>query len=220
MSPVRIPLQSSPQAISRGHFSSSPLITPERIFADPDAAFAVLPSWVRNFALVYPEGHERDISKPSPVVIIALGKKHIAAKTYSPASFAALCELTRLPGISITTNHNGSGRHYERITIADHPEDLTSVNRFLLGAAEYTQVKVTGIQSDMRPENLMQDVAEKASKDARQVVLSHVKRILKEWEASGNMPSLFIPADYLENVERLLQLTDLEATGVSGGATR
>lgn len=203
-------------------FLDSPLLTPERIAADPEAAFAARPSWVRGLVIVHPEiGLDRPPEatpegRPgvSPAAVVSLGESHLAHKTYSLIGLALLCELSRLPGVSVVTNSDGKGRHYERVTIADASEDLTSVNRLLIGATAYDQAKVVGIKSDMRPENLKGVPARKLGKDARAVLLGHAKRIAEGWEAKGTIPHHLTADSYLANLERLLALTDLEASGL------
>lgn len=152
-------------------FASTALITPELLAADHQAVLSVRPGWLHSALLVYPEGHETDPARFSPVVALVLGKKHVDAKNYSLLQFAFMLELTRFGGISIVTNSDGKGRWYERIAIAAHPEDLTSVNRVFSGATEHVEAKVAGIKSDMRAENLKHGPAGRLSKDARQVVL-------------------------------------------------
>ncbi|PBB39576.1 MULTISPECIES: hypothetical protein [unclassified Mesorhizobium] len=200
-------------------FLDSPLLTPERIAADPEAAFAVRPSWVRGLVLVHPDADPERPSEAtpqgvSPAAVVSLGESHLAHKTYSLTGLALLFELSRLPGVSVVTNSDGKGRHYERVTIADAAEDLTSVNRLLIGATTYDQAKVVGIKSDMRPENLRATPARKLGKDARAVLLGHAERIVRAWEAKGTMPHLLTADGYLANLERLLALTDLEASGL------
>lgn len=195
-------------------FLDSPLLTPERIAADPEAAFAVRPSWVRGLVIVCPEAAPQDCHGVSPAAVVSLGESYLAHKIYSLIGLALLCELSRLPGISVVTNSDGKGRHYERVTIADASEDLTSVNRLLIGAAAYDQAKVVGIKSDMRPENLRGVPARKLGKDARVVLLGHAKRIGEAWEAKGTMPHHLTADSYLANLERLLALSDLEASGL------
>ena len=51
-----------------------------------------------------------------------------------------LCEITRLPGLSIAVNSNGGAGNYLRFTIGDEGEDLTTVNRFLSNAGPHEQV--------------------------------------------------------------------------------
>lgn len=163
--------------------------------------------------LVYPEGHGADPARFSPAVSIALGRKHVASKNYSLLQVAFMLEITRFPGASIVTNHNGTGRHYERISFDGYPEDLTTLSRVFSGAAEYDQTKVGGIKSDMRAENLRHDPAEKIGKDARQVVLGHATRIAQQLEAEGKMPPHITAVEYLANLVHLLYLIDQEATG-------
>lgn len=194
-------------------FASSPLITPERLEADPQAALAVRPAWLHAVHLEYPEGHEEDPARFTPAVALVLGRKHVTSRGFSLPQVAFMMEITRFPGASIVTNHNGTGRHYVRIAFDGYPEDLTMLSRVFSGATEYVQTKVDGIQSDMRAENLRHDPAEKIGKDARQVVLGHAERIAKQLEASGRMPPHLTAEAYLDNLRRLLVLIDQEATG-------
>lgn len=193
--------------------STAPLRTPELVAADPQAALAHRPAWLHAAHLEYPEGHEADPARFSPVVALVLGKKHVTSKNYSLLQVAFMLELTRLGGISIVTNSDGKGRWYERISIADHPEDLTSVNRVFSGATEYVEAKVAGIKSDMRAENLKHGPAGRLSKDARQVVLGHATRIAQQAEAEGRMPPHITAMEYLVNLIHLLHLIDREAAG-------
>lgn len=194
-------------------FASLPLRTPESIAADPQSVLAILPAWLHAGHLVFPEGHETDPARFSPVVALVLGKKHVASKNYSLLQVAFMLELTRFSGASIVTNHNGSGRHYERIAFTGYPEDLTTLSRVFSGATEYAQTKVDGIRSDMRPENLRHDPAEKIGRDAREVVLGHAGRIAKQMEASGRMPLHLTATAYVANLIHLLHLIDQEASG-------
>ncbi len=198
---------------TKTNFWESPLITPERLAANPQAALAVRPGWLHRIHLEYPEGHEADPARFTPSAHLVLGRKHVTSKGLTPLQVAFLYEVTRFPGITIVTNHNGSGRHYERIAFADHPDDLTTVSRVFAGAAEYDQTKVGDIKSDMRAENLRNDTAEKIGKDARQVVLRHAGSIAKAREERGDMPAHLTADTYLENLKRLLHLIDLETTG-------
>lgn len=193
--------------------STAPLRTPELAAADPQSILAILPDWLHAAHLEYPEGHEEDPARFSPAVALAFGKKHTASKNYSPLQVAFMLELTRFGGATIVTNHNGTGRHYERIAFDGYPEDLTTLRRVFSGAAEYDQTKVDGIQSDMRAENLRHDPAAKIGKDAREVVLGHAGRIAKQWEASGRMPDHLTATAYVANLIHLLHLIDQEATG-------
>ena len=194
-------------------FASLPLRTAEFVAADPQEALAVRPAWLHGLYLEYPEGHEDDAVRFTPCVTLVLGRKHIKAPGFTPLQVAFFMEITRFPGISLVTNSNGNGRWYVRLSIADHPEDLTSINRVISGATEYVEAKVAGIQSDMRAENLKHGPASRLSKDARQVVLGHAGRIARALEAEGRMPPHLTAEAYLTNLIQLLHLIDLEATG-------
>lgn len=194
--------------------STAPLRTAELVAADPQAALSDRPACLHAVHLEYPEGHEEDPARFSPTVTIVLGKKHVTSKNYSPLQVAFMLEMMRFGGATIVTNHNGTGRHYERISFDGYPEDLTTLSRVFSGAAEYDQTKVGGIKSDMRAENLRHDPAEKIGKDARQVVLGHAARIAEQAEAEGRMPPHLTAIEYLVNLIHLLHLIDREAAGM------
>lgn len=200
-------------------FPQTPLVTPERIAADPEAAFSVLPPCILSAILISPsdrlDAPQADRAAPdiSPAFVVRFGPKHITHKTLSPVGLAIVCELARAPGVSIATDTNGTGRYYERVTIAGHGEDLTSLSRLLRDAGPYEQVKAGHFKSDFRPENLRAIPASKIGKQARDIVLGHLKRIASEWEERGTMPPHFTASSYLGNLERLFQLNDLEAAG-------
>lgn len=193
---------------------NAPLRTPELVAIDTQSALSVRPAWLHDLHLEYPEGHEEDAEHHTPAVTIVLGRKRVTSKGLSALQLAFLIELTRFPGISLVTNSDGKGRWYVRISIADHPEDLTTAVRVFSNATEFVEAKVSGIQSDMRTENLKHGPAGKVSKDARHVVLGHAARIAKQVEESGRMPDHLTAKAYLENTNRLLHLSDLEATGL------
>lgn len=190
-------------------FEDIPLLTPEHIQADPRAAFAVVPLWIH--LLHWPDPEDSD----EPVAVVVVGRKHPAPIVLSLHGLALLCELSRLPGISVVTNSDGKGRLYLRVTIAGAEEDLTQVTRLFYGAGPYVQVKVDGIKSDMRPENLRAETASRVGKETRDVILRHAERISREWEARGTMPSHITAASYMANLRRLLEEIDREASGDS-----
>jgi hypothetical protein len=197
-------------------FETSPLLTLSRIHKNPKDAFAVTPKWVRQLVVIHPDDAYREYDPVTPMVLVVTGHKLLSFRGYSAINFALLCEITRLPGISITTNSNGTGRSYARITIADAGEDLTSVNRFLWGASAYDQIVVNGLNlTDARPENLRADPAAKVGKDARAILLGHAERISKQWEERGGMPGHFTRQEYLDNLRSLIEATDLEASGIA-----
>lgn len=211
-------------------FTQTPLITPERIAGNYQEAFTAIPEWIQSLTFILPSETTTGITsasrlpfKPildvSPVAVVQFGKTVISHKTLSLLGLAVAFEITRMPGVSITTDSNGSGRYYERITIARYSEDLTTLSRLLFGAAEDQQVKANGFTSELRPEHLKAIPAAKASKDARAIVLAHLERIATNLEARGGLPSHFTAAAYVENVQRLLGMVDLEATGIDPIAT-
>lgn len=203
-------------------FRHTPLLTPERIASDPSEAFRTLPPCILAAVLVPPgggtQGH-RAAYDISPAFVVRFGPQHITYKTLSPVGLAICCELARAPGVSIATDTNGSGRHYERITFAGYGQDLTSLSRLIRDAGPYEQVKAGHFQSDFRPENLRTMPASKIGKQAREVVMGHIRRIAGEWEERGAMPAHFTAAAYVENLERLIVLNDLESQGLDPLAT-
>jgi hypothetical protein len=202
-------------------FPQTPLLTPERIAADPLEAFGILPPCILSAVLISPNDR-LDAPSPqvcrsapdiSPAFVVRFGPTHTTHKTLSPIGLAIVCELARVPGVSIATDTNGTGRYYERVTIAGHGEDLTSLSRLLRDAGPSEQVKAGHFKSDFRPENLRAIPAGKIGKQARDIVLGHLRRIAAEWEQRGTMPPHFTASEYLENLERLFQLNDLEGAG-------
>jgi len=193
-------------------FMDTPLITPERLEASPEEAFAFLPPWVRAIELVSPlEYHDAALQ---PVVIIWAGKGRIQYEAHSPLAAAIMFEVTRIPGVSIAVNSNGTLSNYFRFSIGDVGEDLTTVSRFLTNAGADEQVlKTPGRKWDMRTETLRKTTAGKPSKDSRAVLMGHIERLAQEWEASGKMPSHLTAVSYLANLNRLIRLLDLESTG-------
>lgn len=195
-------------------FLASPLITPERLAADPQKALAVRPAWVRHMEFVTPEASPEAFPAVQPVVIIWAGKSRIQYEAHTTLAAAIMWEATRLPGVSVAVNTNGSGSNYFRFTVDDTGEDLTTVSRFLTNAGPGEQVLKTPARKwDMRTETLRKTRAGKPSKEGRAVPMGHIERIAKEMEASGRMPPHITAEAYLDNLRRLLALIDLEATG-------
>lgn len=195
-------------------FEDSPLITPERLAADPQAALAVRPEWVHRVEFVTPEVEPEAHPAVQPIVFIWAGETHPSYEAHTPLAAALMWEITRLPGVSLAVNDNGSGSAYFRFTIADVSEDLTTVARFLKGAGPDEQVLKTPARKwDMRTETLRTAHTGRPSKDSRAVLMGHIERIAKEWEASGKMPPHITAAEYIANLHRLLVLIDQEATG-------
>ncbi|MCL6706692.1 hypothetical protein M8R20_06755 [Pseudomonas sp. R2.Fl] len=194
-------------------FISSPLITPKRLQADPQASLQPYPAWVRHLEFVTPEPEPEAFPSIQPVVIIWAGQSRRRYEAHTPLTTALMWEITRLPGLSIAVNNNGSKDDYFRFTTEGIGEDLTTVSRFLMDALPYERVLRTPRRKfDMRPETLRK-AGGKLSKDSRSVLMAHIERIAKEWEADGGMPAHITAAAYLENLQRLLHLIDLEATG-------
>ncbi|MCO5155574.1 MAG: hypothetical protein M9945_02300 [Aquamicrobium sp.] len=195
-------------------FAPSSLITPERLAADPQAALAALPHWVHKIEFVTPETGPEAHPAVQPIVFIWAGETHILYEAHTPLAAALMWEITKLPGVSIAVNTNGSKARYFRFTIAEVEEDLTTVARFLKNVGTDEQVLKTPARKwDQRPETLMTRPARKASKDSRAVLMGHIERIAKEWEASGKMPAHLTAAEYIANLYRLLVLLDQEAIG-------
>ena len=199
---------------STAEHQNSPLITPERVVAAPGETFAIVPPWARLIEVLHPGGTPLPWSPIGPTVIVVVGKARLTDAGFSGFQYAALYELTRVPGIGIALNGDGKGRFYARITIQDAPEDLTTVSRFLSDAGPYDQIRTTGTpSSDMRGDNLAALPASRRGKYARDVVLSHAKRLATAWAERGDMPEPLTPSTYLENLKRLLLAADAEARG-------
>lgn len=199
---------------SAAEHQHSPLITPERVVDAPDVAFAIVPPWAKLIEVLHPGGVATVQSTVAPIVIVVVGRARLTDAGFSGFQYAALYELTRVPGIGIALNGDGKGRFYARITIQDAPEDLTTVSRFLSDAGPYDQIRATGTPlSDMRGANLAALPASRRGKYARDVVLTHAKRLATAWEERGGMPDHLTPPTYLENLGRLLLAADAEARG-------
>lgn len=195
-------------------FASMPTITPERLAADPQAALAALPHWVHKIEFATPETGPEAFPTVQPVVFIWAGETHILYEAHTPLAAALMWEITKLPGVSIAVNTNGSKSRYFRFTIAGVEEDLTTVARFLKNAGPDEQVLKTPARKwDQRPETLTTRPARKASKDSRAVLMAHIERIAREWETSGRMPPHLTAETYLDNLQRLRVLVDQEAAG-------
>lgn len=195
-------------------FASSPLITPERLAAEPQAALAVRPAWVRRVFFVAPGPHPEPNPAVQPPVIIWAGKTRTLYEAHTTLAAAIMWEITRLPGLSIAVNSNGGAGNYLRFTIGDEGEDLTTVSRFLSNAGPHEQVnKTKGRKWDMRTETLRVSRAGKPSKESRSVVMGHVERIAREVEERGAFPPHITAETYLANLYRLIAMADLEATG-------
>lgn len=199
---------------TRQDFASQPLISPERLAADPQAALSVPPSWAYRATFVTPETWPETNPAVQPVVVIWAGRSRVQYEAHSTLAVAIMWEATRLPGVSVAVNTNGARSGYFRFTVDDAGEDLTTVSRFLMDAGPDEQVRKTpGRKWDMRAENLRKARAGKPSRGSRDVLMGHLERIAKEWEASGKMPEHLAAKTYLENLRRLIFLHDLEATG-------
>jgi len=195
-------------------FMDAALITIESIRDDPFKAFASVPDWVRSMTIIAPPDWAKGIPDVASAVHVTFGQKLLSFRAYPDVVFALLCEITRLPGISIAANSDGKGRAYARIVIAAAPEDLTTVDRFVWGAGTYDQIKVNGIAVNASPENLRADTARRLGKDARAVVMGHAERIAKDIEERGAWPSHLTSAAYLANLRELLAAVDLLKQGI------
>jgi len=195
-------------------FDTTPLITPEHLAADPQAALAARPAWVRHMEFITPEVDPEAYPAVHPVVILWAGKTHTLYEAHTPLAVATMFEATRLPGVSIAVDHNGVRSLYLRFTVQGIGEDLTTVSRFITNAMPDEQVlKTKGREFDMRAETLGKRPARKPSKDGRAILMAHIERIARAWEDRGDMPDHLSADAYLANLHRLLHLCDLEATG-------
>lgn len=188
-------------------FRHSPLITPERLASDHKEAFSILPPGFHalGFATVGP-----DIQ---PVPVAAFGKRHVAHPAFTLLALATVCELCRAPTVSLVTDHDGQGRIYARVALGTGSGNLNQLSRVLYGAGEFEEMRRTGKRSGFRPGEHYKTTGQQRSEDSRQVALRYVRARMEEWEESGTMPSHFTAATYLENLERLFQMLDLETQG-------
>lgn len=183
-------------------FENAPLITPERIEADPEEAFRVVPRWAATMAFAQPD--LADLPAADRPVVVLVGGKHRVGITLSSMQFGLLCEGTRF-GHSVVTNRN-SGKQptiYAKLSFRDAPHDNMPISRPFAGAGANEQVKAQELRSDLRTENLYLDGAGKPIKYARATTMLHVRRLAKERQSSGTLPVGFDVDAYLENVERL-----------------
>jgi len=191
-------------------FENHPLITPEWLAADPVAALAIAPSWVRLHSIT-----RSDELDAAPVVSIAMGGQFIMTISLTLPQAAVLFEATRL-GHRVVTNSNHAKptpTHYARMSFRDGQSDLMTISRILHGAGEHEVVKQGHIKSDLRGENLHTIPGGKPDKDARKTTMRHVARLAWEREAGGTLPKGFDIAAYLANIERLFAIVDREAGG-------
>jgi hypothetical protein len=201
-------------AARSSRFGDTKLITPERLAADPQATLATHPAWVRHIEFVTPEPQPEAYPAVQPVVMVWAGERRIQYEAHTTIATAIMFEVTRLPGLSIAVNNNGGRSNYFRFTVADAGEDLTTVSRFLMNAGPDERVmKTPSRETDMRPETLAKRKGGKGSKDGRLTLMAHIERLANAWEASGQMSPGFTAVAYLDNLQRLLRVLDLEATG-------
>ncbi len=195
-------------------FLYSPLITPERILRDYEEAFSIRPKWCHSVHHVTPEGvHPSNLQyQPLPIAIITLGKTQIVHKGLSLAGLGFAFEITRLPGISIVTNQNGSTppRHYVRIVVADYPEDLTTLSRTLCDTGPYEELSPGILRHSLDPEHMLARPSSKQNRHAREVILGHAERLARKY--SERDPSFDADA-YVTNLRNLLSLVDRETSG-------
>jgi hypothetical protein len=194
-------------------FESTPLLTPERIAADPKRAFEVRPAWA---SLVHLEGLE---DNDAPVAFVVIGHKHPVVLALSTPGFALFCEITRL-GHNITTNSN-FGKPipiiYGKVTFDGAQKDDITLGRAIAGAEANEAVKALELTSDLRPENLYRIGAGKPKKAARDLVLRHCLRLAREREAAGSLPEGFDLKAYINNIERLFAAIDAELGALVNG---
>lgn len=202
-------------------FMSSPLITPQMIISDHLEAFYITPDWVRSVRFETPEGYAQAIShiyEPQPIAIVTLGKGRVFPKHLSLCDLAIAFELTRFAGVSMVANGDGdkpNERFYMRLSIADHPQDLTTFGRILSDSGPNEEITSGIFKHELRPEYLKKRSASKSNKDAREVVMTHINRIVRKMEENDRFNTLpFTAADYMANLDALLYAVDRESEGI------
>ncbi|MBJ6722984.1 MAG: hypothetical protein ACODTL_20500 [Brucella sp.] len=210
-----------PHTLEASAFMSSPLITPQRILGDHLEAFDIKPDWVRSVRFETPEGYAQAVShiyEPQPTAIVILGKGKVSHKNFSLCGLAVAFELTRFPGMSMVSNSNGNKpneRFYVRLAIADCPEDLTTFGRILSASGPDEEITSDIFKHELRPEHLKKRLSSKGNKDAREVVMTHINRIVRKMEDNDRFRILpFTAAEYVANLKTLLDAVDREAEGI------
>lgn len=191
-------------------FEKTPLLTPERIAQEPVTTFAVYPRCIRTLAITRGEG-----GSAPPVITLVIGCQAVLPISLTFAETALIFELLRF-GHSLVVNSNGSEpipRLYVRFKPHDAPGDLMSLTRIFKGVGDNQVIKQGIIKSDLRNENLGVIPGGKPNKDARQTIIRHVERLVREREAGGVLPKDFDVAAYLANIQRLFAIVDAEAEG-------
>lgn len=177
-------------------FSETPLITAERIAADPAEAFAIVPEWAEEKEII------------GDRMFFVAGKKHPKAIHMPLPESALCCELGRF-GITIVTNTNGRSdsvvaRYYVKFAIPGAAKSNMPIRRVFSGAAEAIETKALEIESDYSVTNIA-FAADPGSKwDARTVILREARRL-----ASQHAPKGFDVDAYIANIKRLFTEIDL-----------
>jgi len=182
----------------------APLITPARLHSELVKVFETTPcEWVKPMTLVDPE-----LPVDENACVIRAGEKKVEAYVIDPVSLAALLELTRFPGISVTTNTRGKkadpdAEWYLKLTFAEAPGDNTPVWRLVADAMPHEKVAgehldASRLSKDWRLSNLNKTSGGTAKKAARCTALGHA-----ETAARAHAPSGFNVAAYVANIEAL-----------------
>ncbi len=160
-------------------FSTSPLITPERLERDLAEALSVTPQWAEWFALADP-----DALPAESMAVVRLGDKHPNQYFLPACSVAVLFEMTRF-GNSVTTNTNSedddpSARYYPKLTYAGATKDNTPVSRIIMAASPREAILASHDPRDLHPDALGRRGAGKPSKESREVALRHAERCARK----------------------------------------
>jgi hypothetical protein len=197
-------------------FTQSPLITPERLYADLAEALEGRPSpdWVEVASLAYP-----DLPIDENVCVVRAGHKKRDQYDIDPVSLAARFELTRFAGIGVTTNTRGkrdsaSALWYLKITFANAPKDNMPVWRLVADALPHEEVSPGDVPNDLRLAMLGKRPSGAAIKDARAIALKHAAAAARHAAPAG-----FNIAEYAHNISILFDLHDrlFKGAGRVGG---
>ncbi|TNC09032.1 hypothetical protein FF100_27390 [Methylobacterium terricola] len=183
--------------MSDSKFVSSPLITPERLKGDRQAALSLLPDWAQH-GVDLGDDIEAELSK---FVVIVHGKGTDPITVELPLiSTVILCELTR-HGNSIVANPNRHGGEvYVKLSFARHAMDTMPISRIILNATEKKAVRQWAGPGKLDPDYLELAGAGNAKKAARAVAVKHAVELARDAGADA--------AEYEANLGRLFLMHD------------
>lgn len=218
---------------ARPQFESTPLITPHRLVTEWPSILASPPAWALHVEARWtlPDA-EKEIDCPDEVIVL-VSKKHRKLIHLTIFEYAALCEMSRVTGISIVTNSNfgkPEPKIYVKMTFDGAPEDLMSIRRIIVGAGANEATKARWNQNDYRGENTYTVAHHHPQKDARTVSLGHVERLARQdgnimaavaparEEAMRKLPTVTLPHDfhvarYMANISMLFGAVDAMHSG-------